>query len=413
MRYSSACKASQVPQKPMQHAINTRPAPQTLTVYPLLADMAAAAAAADQARSLSAKLVGQIKANPIMAFTAAEEIGGLNASVAATGEELEAAAACCTSTAWVLWNHLCTFHLFAGLLGPDNQGFLSEVVAAKQWVCFPAGASTATRGEVRDNEVLLDGKAAFGSGARYADWAGASFIVDDPKKPRFALVNLHQDGVVIDADWFSLSLRASATDTLYYNEAKVPAANAVDFPFKYRFAFRDPQRPMIHHRYREDWVGLSDLWLALMAVGVVQANLDDVCSGIQDRVAIMGLKVAERPLVQVNLGQAQANINAARDTAMAACRESDARIAAAQIPDEADYLRQLAAASAALQLCDEAMRLLVRVMGGNGLREGPDFERRLRDFQAMPLHINAHQDRVNESVGRHLLGLGRKTLFRF
>ena len=144
---------------------------------------------------------------------------------------------------------------------------------------------------------------------------------------------------------------------------------------------------------------------------MVQANLDDVCSGIQDRVAIMGLKVAERPLVQVNLGQAQANINAARDTALTACRESDARIAAEQIPDEADYLRQLSAASAALQLCDEAMRLLVRVMGGNGLREGPDFERRLRDFQAMPLHINAHQDRVNESVGRHLLGLGAENPF--
>ena len=42
-----------------------------------------------------------------------------------------------------------------------------------------------------------------------------------------------------------------------------------------------------------------------MAVGVVQANLNDVCAGIADRVAIMGVKVAERPMVQVNLGQAQ------------------------------------------------------------------------------------------------------------
>ena len=57
------------------------------------------------------------------------------------------------------------------------------------------------------------------------------------------------------------------------------------------------------------------------------------------------------------------------------------------------------------------MRLLVRVMGGNGLREGPDFERRLRDFQAMPLHINAHQDRINEQVGRALLGLGAQNPF--
>ena len=66
---------------------------------------------------------------------------------------------------------------------------------------------------------------------------------------------------------------------------------------------------------------------------------------------------------------------------------------------------------AALRLCDEAMRLLIRVMGGNGLREGPSFERRYRDFQAMPLHINAHQDRLSEQIGRNLLGLATENPF--
>jgi alkylation response protein AidB-like acyl-CoA dehydrogenase len=395
----------------MEFSINTRQGTEQLAIAPLLEDIAAGAADADRERSIADDIIGKIKQNPIMRFTAAEPIGGLDASVEATAYELEATAACCSSTAWVLWNHLCTFHLFAGLLGPDNQDFLTGIVTQQQWVCFPAGASTAIRGICEDEDVVLDGKAAFGSGGRYADWAGASFVMDEPTKPRFGLVNLHQPEVNIDADWYSLSLRASATDTLYYQGARVPARHVVDFPFKYRFAFRDPERSMIHPRYREDWVGLSDLWLAMMAVGVVQASLDEVCSGIQDRVAIMGLKVAERPLVQVNLGQAQANINAARDTAVSACRETDARIANGEIPQEADYLRQLSASSVALQLCDEAMRLLVRVMGGNGLREGPNFERRLRDFQAMPLHINAHQDRVNESVGRHLLGLGAENPF--
>jgi len=383
----------------------------SLKMAPLLDDIAAGAAEADTQRHISDTVIAGIKANPIMGVTASQQLGGSSASMVDIGLELEATAAACASTAWVLWNHLCTFHLFAGLLGPDNQHFLQQIVARQQWVCFPAGASTAIRGQHTDNVVQLQGKAAFGSGARYADWAGASFILDDPKQPKFALVDLHQAQVTIDADWYSMSLRASATDTLHYDLASVDNTNVVPFPFKYRFAFRDPERPMIDHRYREDWVGLSDLWLGLMAVGVVQANLNDVCTGIQDRVAIMGLKVAERPLVQVNLGQAQANLNAARDTVLAACRETDERIDGRQIPTEADYLRQLAAASAALQLCDDALRLLVRVMGGNGLREGPDFERRLRDFQAMPLHINAHQDRVNESVGRHLLGLGAENPF--
>ena len=66
---------------------------------------------------------------------------------------------------------------------------------------------------------------------------------------------------------------------------------------------------------------------------------------------------------------------------------------------------------AALQCCEDAMRLLLRVMGGNGLRQGPDFERRYRDLQAMPLHINAHRDRVSEQFGRHLLGLETENPF--
>jgi hypothetical protein len=50
------------------------------------------------------------------------------------------------------------------------------------------------------------------------------------------------------------------------------------------------------------------------------------------------------------------------------------------------------------------MALLLRSQGGNGLREGGSFERRWRDFQAMPLHINAHRDRVHHQLGRYILG---------
>jgi alkylation response protein AidB-like acyl-CoA dehydrogenase len=87
------------------------------------------------------------------------------------------------------------------------------------------------------------------------------------------------------------------------------------------------------------------------------------------------------------------------------------RIDIQKTPDETDYLRQLSVSMNALQQCEDAMRLLLRVMGGNGLREGPAFERRFRDLQAMPLHINAHQDRVSEQLGRHLLGLPTENPF--
>ena len=381
----------------------------------LLDVIRAQAAEADQTRSVANDVLQAIRASELMRLSASANIGGSAASIVRIGDELRQVAAACTSTAWCLWNHLCTFHLFCGLLGPANQAFLRGVVERAEWVCFPAGASTAVQGEVLSNtqspQLALTGKAAFGSGARYADWAGVSFVLADAEGPQFSMIDLHQDGVQIDADWFAMSLRASATDTVCYDGGSVPSERVVPFPFRYREVFRDAQRAMIDHRYREDWVALSDLWLGWMAAGLAQQALDEVCTGIKDRIAIMGVKVAQRPTVHVNLGAAQAAISAAQDTVRVACEETDARISAQILPTEDDYLRQLAASMQALALCDEAFRLLLRVMGGNGLREGGDFERRYRDFQAMPLHINAHRDRVTEQYGRQLLGLPTENPF--
>ena len=381
----------------------------SLTISPILDSIADQAAQADQSRKVSANVIAAIKQSEIMRFTACESIGGANQSCSQIARELEAISANCASTGWCLWNHLCTFHLFCGLLGPANKEFLEGITRAHEWVCFPAGASSAVRGVLEGESIKITGRAAFGSGARYAEWAGVAFVLDD--KPRFSLVDLGQDEVIIEDDWHAMSLRASATDTIIYEGACIPLNRVVDFPFMYRVPFRDPNRPMLHDRYREDWVALSDLWLGAMAVGVAQAALDEVTKGIKDRIAIMGVKIGEKPTVHVNLGQANAMIQGARDQIGSTLQKTDTRMAEGETPTESDYLQQLSCSMMALQLCDDAMRLLVRVMGGNGLRQGTNFERHYRDLQAMPLHINAHRDRVSEQSGRHLLGLETENPF--
>jgi len=383
-----------------------------LYTAPLLDLISANAADADSTRSVADEVIAALKESDVMRLTAAPELDGLNGSAIHIAQELEGVAGACTSTAWCLWNHLATFHLFCGLLGPDNATQLREITQQHQWVCFPAGASTAVKGSVVNENLEITGQAAFGSGARYADFAGVSFIAADLREgPSFALVNLHADSVHIDPTWKAMSLRASATDHVNYNQARVPVSGVVKFPMKYRVTFRDPEYAVIHPRYREDWVALSDLWLGAMAVGVAATSLAEVCDGIAERIAIMGVKMVERPTIHVNLGQAAALIDSARDTVMAACAETDDRVAEGVAPTEANYLRQLGTSMIALQNCDEAMRLMLRVLGGNGLREGGNFERRYRDFQAMPLHINAHRDRLSEQIGRDRLGLPTENLF--
>ena len=383
-----------------------------LLIEPLLPAIAAQAAEADASRSVSAEVIALIKANPVMGMTASPELGGLNSTITAVARELAAVAACCSSTAWCLWNHLCTYHFFCALMGPEHSGLLGSVTANREWVCFPAGASTRISGVVDNDQIVLNGSAAFGSGARYGEHAGVVFFLREAEDARrFTLVDLRSPGVTVDPTWKAMSLRASATDHVRYKDATVPADRHVPFPDKFREVFRAPDFPVIHHRYREDWVALSDLWLGAMAVGLAGAALAEAAEGIRERVAIAGVKMIERPTIHVNLGQAGTLIKAAGDTVLKACAETDARIEAAAPPTETDYLRQLGASMQALACCDDAMRLVLRVLGGNGLREGGTFERRYRDFQAMPLHINAHRDRVTEQLGRHLLGLPTENTF--
>lgn len=384
---------------------------QTLYLDPVLPLMAERAAQADAERSVAREVIAALKANPIMRLSASRELGGLEESFAAIGRELEAAAGACASTAWCLWNHLCTFHVFCGLLGPANADQLGGIIGKSQWVCFPAGAATGISARAEGETLVLNGVATFGSGARYAEHAGVVFMPEGASAPAFTLIPLATPGIRIDPTWRALAVRASATDHVYYENAVVPARRVVDFPIKFRERLRDPDFAVIHPRYREDWVGISDLWLGAMAAGLARKALEEAAAGLVGRTGIARIKIAELTAVHLNLGQAAANVDAARAVAFGGLADADARVAAGRPPSEADYLAALSAGMNAVRLAGEAMALIQRVQGGAGLREGAAFERRWRDFQAMPLHINAHPDRVNEQRGRFLLGLDTENAF--
>lgn len=384
-----------------------------LLCEPLLPMIAAQAAKADATRSVDPAVIQAIKRTDIMRMSASHHIGGLESSVTAIARELEAVAGCCASTAWCLWNHLCVFHFVCAQLGPAESDLLKNIVATHEWVTFPAGAGTSVRARREGEHVVINGRASFATGSRYGEWAACLFALDPETPPppetkpdlRFTIVRTNAPGVSIDPTWFAMSLRASATDHINYKEVTVPLSLLRPFRFDFRYQFRDPTTAVIAHRYREDWVALSVLWLAAQTVGVASAALREACEELSGRVAIYGVKVAERPAVQLHIGQAGAALASARAAMETGCVETDVRIEAGVTPTEADYLRQLGYSMVAVRLCAEVMQHLLQIQGGNGLREEGSFERRYRDFQAMQLHINAHPDRISELVGKYLLGL--------
>ena len=212
-------------------------------------------------------------------------------------------------------------------LRPTRPG-RQQIVAQREWVSFPVGAGTNVRGKIDGDKLILNGRASFASGSRYGEWAACLFALDrstqqSGEKPdlRFTVIRTDAQGVSIDPTWLSMSLRASATDHINYEAVAVPASLIRTFPFDFRVQLRDAARPMVTPRYREDWTALSDLWLGAQAVGVAAAALEETCQELSGRVAIFGVKVAERPAVQLNIGQAGAAITSARAAVLTGCAE--------------------------------------------------------------------------------------------
>ncbi len=388
-------------------------------VLPLIADQAVTA---DRTRSIAPEVIAALKGSSLLDMAASPEIGGLGSTVGDIARELAAIAAACGSTAWCLWNHLSVFHLFAGTLGVPNVDLLRSIVERDEWVCFPAGAGSRPFGRLDPDrhEVVITGPTTFGSGCRYGEWTGVAFaLVDEatgkPASPpdlRFTIVRLDEPTVRIEATWDGMALRASATDTVHHDATRVPVSRCATWYAANRAeVYRHDDYPVINPRYREDWVGLSDLWLAAQATGAAGAAVEDAARGVRDRRAIMGAAMVDMPMVPMRLGEAWAMVAAARAAVTVGCAEVDDRIAAGVPPTEADYTRQLAHSAQALRLCRDAMDHVLAVLGGNGLRESGSFERRYRDVMAMPLHINAHPDRVYDKVGRLLMGIAPVTKF--
>ena len=192
----------------------------TLVSAPLLSLITAHAAKADVTRSIEPEVIVGIKQTDLMGLSATRNIGGKEASMSAIARELEAVAKCCASTAWCLWNHLCVFHFICAQLGPAGIDTLKKIVANREWVSFPAGAGTSVRGRRAGDHVIIDGRASFASGARYGEWPRVFALESDDGqktgKPDCYRGTDQRTGVSVDATWFSMSLRASATDHVNY-----------------------------------------------------------------------------------------------------------------------------------------------------------------------------------------------------
>lgn len=348
---------------------------------------------ADATRDLDARVLAELKASAANRALLAPCFGGTrDVSWAELGRAMSALGGSCASTAWVFNNFITNQYELARNLWPVAPGLVRDIISRGEWLAGSHAGPPEARPE--GTEYVLDGLGPFGSGAIYADRLCGSIRVPGPpaERPglqgphhmRYAVYAARQPGLRVERTWTGGGLRASATDSIHYEKARVPMAHTAFTPE------RSPQaspREAPHPLLAESFSITSACLFSSAAVGIATQVLGMTASQLGGRAVRGGAMAAELPTIQAGLGKALQDCTVAASTLQFALSEADQRRARGVAPGPAQLGRMHVSAVAGMELAVSSVLQAQRLLGGTGVREGP-IERMGRDVQAMSMHIS-------------------------
>ena len=365
---------------------------EILVVADVLAhDFATRAGDADRQGTLPAEDLEALTTSGLAGLTVSERYGGLGADLGLTVETLLKLAQGSTSTALLA---AMQFNLFGhGLetlsFGPHTDAFCKRAVAGE---LFNSAASepqlgSPSRGGLPETNVVRGGDTLVLNG--HKTWvtggAGLSHLLVRASlgdAPVNVWVPNRAPGVRWEKTWGDgLSLRASASDDVFFGDVRLPAANLM-----------------------ADGPKAVNVWFPLLVgavyLGTAMAARDAAADYAKTRVpTALGKPIATLPTIQRQMGDLEVKLLAAQSLLLQTAQAWDGsgdrdaffpRVVAAKV----------FAVETALNVTDAALKLA----GGASLSPELPLERHFRDVRAGLMHPPSG-DAALELVGRARLGL--------
>lgn len=351
---------------------------------------AARAAEADRRGTLPKEDLEALKTSGLAGLTVPEQYGGLGADLGLTVETLLRLAQGSTSTALLA---AMQFNLFGhgletGSFGPHTDEFCSRAVGGE---LFNAAASepqlgSPSRGGLPETHAARDGDALVLNG--HKTWVtggeGLSHLLVRARLED-AAVNLWVPnglpGVRWEKTWGDgLSLRASASDDVFFDRVRLPASHLV-----------------------ADGPKAVNVWFPLLVgavyLGTALAARDAAAGYAKTRVpTALGKPIATLPTIQRQLGDMEVKLLAAQSLLLNTAGAWDGGDRDAFFPQV--VAAKIFAVETALSVTDAALKLA----GGASLSPELPLERLFRDVRAGLMHPPSG-DAALELVGRARLGL--------
>ena len=272
----------------------------------------------------------------------------------------------------------------------------------------PAGECVAVDGGFR-----VTGEYHFTSGVDIMDWAMVGVFLPAreegaPREPAFLLVP-KSDYTILD-NWHVMGLAGTGSKTITCNNVFVPAHRRVTFAEL--ASGNSPGYQALGGRlYRYPILSFVPFSIASPSVGVLKGALEgflDVMNSRATRGAVVmgGNKVRDFQAVQMRVGNAAANLKAARAMMFEQIEDSRAKVLdRGELLDLGDRIENRIAQAKAVELATEGLDELFGAVGGQGLDISHPIQRAWRDVHAMSHHISFNWDALSSMYGQYLMGL--------
>lgn len=368
------------------------------------AEIAARAGEIEQARRLPNDLACKFADAGLYRITVPRAFGGAEVSPAAFLGMLEALAEADASAGWCL---------MIGTTTALNGAYLPADVAATifgQANVITGGVFAPLGKAIREGDnYRVSGRWPWASGSQNCDWLSGGCVVIEDGKPKL-LANGMPDSrmmlfpankAVLHDTWHTSGMCGTGSLDMEVTDLMVPASHAVS---------------LITDRPREPGPLYAFPVFGLLAMGISAVALGNARGAINELIDLAGAKrptgsrkvLAERPVVQAEVAQAEAKLRGARAFLFEATEEAwaDAQATGAISAEKRAALRL--AATHMTHTAAAVVDVMYTHAGGTPVYNKSSLQRRFRDAHVMTQHMMIAPP-TWELAGRVLLGLETDT----
>lgn len=313
----------------------------------------------------------------------------------------------CASTGWV--TAFCVEHNW--MLAQFPEKLQDETFGGDfPYVIAPGATNPPGVVEPVDGGYRLSGRWKWGTGVMHADWIMVAGNIPGEEPPRQLYFALPAEEVEVIDTWYVDGMIGTGSNDIRCQDVFVPEHRVMDMG-EMRSGIAPGSKIHAHNPiYRMPMTPFLAVTAAIGAVGAARSATEHFKERIGGRI-ILGTKTKqnEKPSAHMRLGEAAAKTQAAELMLRDVVRRNVALAAEEGLVSNEDRIALRAQVALSMDMCRDAIRLLVEGAGSSAHLMASPLQRALRDVNVMASHIVYDFDAATELHGRAMIGLPPNT----